>query len=206
VAISQQLYNAINQARIDFVETVGEHYWDTPANREVLITFLRKEGIPPEEWISKHIFSAAFVACESQGLLEKRPIEAPESEIQRWERIERENRRDGREGNKRNYSQVADETPAQLAKRLLKEQAEAQSRSVGQIKAAAEAQAAKERAENDMTCIPTPEQIGAGVEFSGEQLRKLSPAQVSQYLRNVSSWRQTELTRLHNEKQARVRQ
>lgn len=85
--IAPELLAKIRQALGRFIEMANcstEQFYVIPENCQALYGQLRKMNIPETEWISEHVFSAAFLACQRE--LEKRPPR--ETEAQRIQRLQ----------------------------------------------------------------------------------------------------------------------
>ncbi|HEY4776649.1 MAG TPA: hypothetical protein VIH56_03235 [Candidatus Acidoferrales bacterium] len=77
MSIAPEVLTAVNAAYDGYLKIVNakqERFWNIDSNKDQLKRWLHSENIPVDQWISPHIWSAAFAACDALNLLESRPV------------------------------------------------------------------------------------------------------------------------------------
>lgn len=176
--LAPALVKEIRSALQRFI-TLAPDFYPSTKNQESLFAWLRGQTIPENQWVSEHIFSAAFMACRNQ--LQTAPPEEDPAVKRHRLAVEKE-MRDRHDGRLKSHS-VEQETPFEEMRRLLKEK---QTRIEANKKATQEeiaAAAVKAKSDADFSGLPSVAEMADGTVLTPQELRVLSREKVKEYVR-----------------------
>ena len=169
--------------------TLGEFIAQTPdfynsaENCKALQNYLRKEGLPVEQWCHVNIWAAAYWQCAKDGLLASPPPPKKRADIEA--ELNARDRYDGSRAGNRDR-----ESPYDKATKLKKEIEERQAAELKKMQEESDARIAAKSAAEDLSVVPTLAQFRAGESLTPEQYSKLSTQQLRLYIRREAEAKQ----------------
>lgn len=160
------------------IHSIEPLYKPSQENFDVLVRWLRGQNIPEAEWCSEHIWSAAFVACKAAGSLEFEPSDQEKQ-------MERAALLSARDAEESRANRREEDPPGKALARILREKADATRAEIQAEKERIAALQAKRDAENDLSIVPTVQQIRESGPLSAKEQHKLSAVQLRHYLHNL---------------------
>lgn len=187
IPLSPQLVRQIKAALDQFAEKANqqqEMFYNTPVNRQALFDYLRKAGVSEEEWTDPNIFALAHFHCETDGLLETRPVEVPETAEERATRLEFEERNQNNFANQ--YRARRDEpTIEEKIRDAVKNREATIKAEIAATRKVAEDAQAKALADADLSNVPTVEWLQENGELPSDKVWAFSREQTRAYVRRL---------------------
>jgi len=183
LGIDPEVLAAASAALRDFIHQTPSYY-PTEQNKNILIKFLKSEGIGPENWSSPKVWAAAFWSCtraDSQFPLE--PVPPRETPQERAMRLELQDRHDGSAVGNTSRA-LKRETEEDRVRKLVEQKKDFEAREKQRLADAEAERVRQDAAEHDISGIPTVAQFrdSAFVPWTAAQLRPLSAIQLRRYM------------------------
>lgn len=146
-------------------------------NFDAFVRELRRQQIAPEMW-KEPVYLSIFMQLKAEGALE---FELSDQQKQ----MERAAFLSARDAEESRSNRRDEEPPGKALARILRDKADATRAEIQAEKERLTALKAKHDAENDLSVVPTIQQIRENGPLSAKEQRKLSAAQLRRYVNNL---------------------